>query len=188
MTQSRVPVRTPLGRWVGATPVLLRIALTLAALALTVAACDGRGGGGASSSDDGLAEYMQATRGGLIKLDQANGMAFGQIWRQETHDKRDLQRGVDAYKWAIRTCQAVIDGQTPEAMVRQVRDSGFTEPGARVVVTAALRALCPEWQTVWFTRPALGLRQGAILSQGSAAAARVGRERDRVLAAEAGGA
>jgi hypothetical protein len=136
-----------------------RILALVAALAVTVAACDGRGSTAntfsrASASADGMAEYVQYTRGGRIKLNQVNGMAFGRLWRQETRDKRELQRGVDAYKWAIRTCQAVIDGQTPEAMVRAIHDdvgvdqrgrpARFSKQGARVIVTAALRALCPD--------------------------------------------
>lgn len=78
---------------------------------------------------------------------KANGQAFGHIWREGT---RNLQardgRGIDAYKWAIRTCDAVRNGgQTAEAMMRRVREEGrFTEQGAKVIVRAALGALCPE--------------------------------------------
>lgn len=75
------------------------------------------------------------------------GQAWGSVWREETHNPKDREgRGIDAYKWAIGTCDAVRNGgQTAEAMVRRVRDHGrFTEQGARVIVTAALGTLCPE--------------------------------------------
>lgn len=78
---------------------------------------------------------------------RAHGQAFGRIWREETHNPKDREdRGIDAYNWAARTCDAVRNaGQTPAVMVRRVRDEGrFTEQGAKVIVSAALAALCPE--------------------------------------------
>ena len=82
----------------------------------------------------------------------ANGLAFGRIWRVETTNRQDREgRGIDAYTWAVRTCDAVRrDGQTPEATVRRVQRSkpGFTEAGAKVIVSAALRALCPDQKTL----------------------------------------
>jgi hypothetical protein len=82
---------------------------------------------------------------------EASGKAFGSLWLRETRDENTLQHGGgDAYKWAIRTCDAVrLHGRSPEAMVRAVRAGNpqdtvrFTEQDAKVVVTAALRALCP---------------------------------------------
>jgi hypothetical protein len=79
---------------------------------------------------------------------KANGQAWGRIWLEKTRSPRDRDgRGIDAYRWAIRTCDAVRkDGESPEAMMRQVRESkpGFTQQGAQVIVSAALRALCPK--------------------------------------------
>jgi hypothetical protein len=75
---------------------------------------------------------------------KAAGQAFGEIWRKEIRNSQD-RRGIDAYNWAGRTCDAVRNGgQTPEAMMQRVHDEGrFTRQGARVIVSAALRALCP---------------------------------------------
>jgi Protein of unknown function (DUF732) len=78
---------------------------------------------------------------------KAHGQAFGQLWREWIRNPKDRDgRGIDAYNWAGRTCDAVRNGgQTPEAMVRRVRDEGrFSAQGARVIVKAALQALCPE--------------------------------------------
>jgi Protein of unknown function (DUF732) len=78
---------------------------------------------------------------------KARGQAFGAIWREETRSPKDRDgRGIDAWTWAGRTCDVVRNGgQAPEAMVRRVRDEGrFTDAGARVIVRAALEALCPE--------------------------------------------
>jgi hypothetical protein len=75
-----------------------------------------------------------------------HGQAWGRIRREETRNPKDREgRGIDAYKWAIRTCDAIRNGgQTAQAMLRRVRDQGrFTEQGARVIVTAALGTLCP---------------------------------------------
>jgi hypothetical protein len=80
---------------------------------------------------------------------KANGQAFGAIWRVETTNPKDRDgRGIDAYNWAGRTCDGVRGGgQTPAAMVRRVHHEGrFTEEGAKVIVAAALRALCPPAQ------------------------------------------
>lgn len=77
---------------------------------------------------------------------KARGQAFGAIWREETHNPKDPEgRGIDAWNWAIRTCDAVRNGgQTPETMLQRVRQEGrFTQQGARVIVSAALSALCP---------------------------------------------
>jgi hypothetical protein len=77
---------------------------------------------------------------------KANGQAFGRRWRRETSNPKDLDgRGIDAYHWAGQTCDAVRNGgQTPEAMERRVHDEGrFTKQGAKVIVAAALSALCP---------------------------------------------
>jgi hypothetical protein len=77
---------------------------------------------------------------------KARGQAFGTIWRKETRNPKDRDgRGIDAWTWAGRTCDAVRNGgQTPEAMVQRVHDEGrFTQQGARVIVSAALSALCP---------------------------------------------
>jgi uncharacterized protein DUF732 len=79
-------------------------------------------------------------------LSKAAGQAFGRFWREETRNPRDLEgRGIDAYDWAIRTCDAVRnDGQSPEVMVQRVhREAKFTQQGAKVIVTAALGAMCP---------------------------------------------
>jgi hypothetical protein len=80
---------------------------------------------------------------------KARIQAWGSIWREQTRNPPDRDgRGIDATIWAIRTCDAVRNGgQTPEAMVRRVRHEGrFTEQGAKVIVTAALQALCPDSQ------------------------------------------
>ena len=77
---------------------------------------------------------------------KARGQAFGALWREETHNPKDREgRGIDAWKWAIRTCDAVRNGgQTPETMMQQVREEGrFSQQGATVIVSAALNALCP---------------------------------------------
>jgi hypothetical protein len=145
-------------RWASAAPVVLRasvLAAALAALVLVLAGCDGGDRDQAASVSDArlTGSGPPATVEAYVKArpwasSKAAGLAFGRIWREETRNPRDLEgRGIDAYKWAIRTCDAVRSGgQSPEAMVRQVRDSkpGFTEQGAKVIVTAALRALCPE--------------------------------------------
>lgn len=78
---------------------------------------------------------------------KANGQAFGELWRKGIRNPKDRDgRGIDAYNWAGRTCDAVrLGNQSPEAMVRRVRVQGrFTAQGARVIVSAALQALCPE--------------------------------------------
>jgi hypothetical protein len=162
MSQAMASVRPWLSQWVSAPRSRLRIVLALAVLALPIAACDGNGRD-ASTSKGRLAEPVQASpwtsaevRGKAFPWasSQVRGQAFGALWRQGTHDKRDLERSIDAYKWAIRTCQAVIvDHQTPETMVRQVEAAGFTGPGARMVVTAALRGMCPEYRQATNTTP-----------------------------------
>jgi hypothetical protein len=138
-------VRAALPRW----PVILTLAATL-----TLAACGGLGGR-PSTYDADEAAYWTATRGGLIKMDSYHGWAFGRIWRRETRDENTRKHGgIDAYRWAIRACQGVIDGQTPEAMVRAVHagdpqdEVKFTQHDAKVVVTAALRTMCRDHRPV----------------------------------------
>jgi hypothetical protein len=152
---------------VGAALLRGRVVLSLA-LALTLAACGGPLGQPSPSDADraDYAEYLAASRGGLIKFDQVHGWAFGRIWRRQTHDKRELRRGIDAYKGAITACQGVIDGQSPEAMVRALRkDPGFSQQGAQVIVAAALRTICPDHRPVgWFTDAAQGPLTGDLPS------------------------
>jgi hypothetical protein len=134
------------------------IVAALAALVLLLASCDGGDRNEAASDSDAWLTRSEppATVEASVKVrpwasSRAAGQAFGRIWRAETRNPRDLDgRGIDAYRWAIRTCDAVRSGgQSPEAMVRRVRDGNprFTEQGAQVIVSAALRALCPEGDT-----------------------------------------
>jgi Protein of unknown function (DUF732) len=147
--------------WASAAPVVLRasvLAAALAALVLVLAGCDGGDRDQAASVSDAwlTGSGPPATVEASVKArpwasSQPAGQAFGRIWREETRNPRDLNgHGIDAYRWAIRTCDAVRSGgQSPEAMVRRVRDGKprFTEQGAQVIVSAALRALCPEDDT-----------------------------------------
>jgi Protein of unknown function (DUF732) len=74
------------------------------------------------------------------------GQAFGRIWRKEIRNPKDRNgRGIAVYNWAGRTCDAVRNGdKAPEATVQRVHEEGrFTRQGARVIVSAALRAFCP---------------------------------------------
>lgn len=141
MRHSTITVRASLGRWVTAPPPRWRIAVTLTVLALTIAAC----GGQAGTPDTGLADEAQASPWASSEM---RGKAFGRLWLQETRDQRDLQRPIDAYRWAIRTCQSLQEGQTPSEVMARVARDGFTEQGATVIVRAAKAALCPDHWTV----------------------------------------
>jgi Protein of unknown function (DUF732) len=131
------------------------IVAAFAALMLLLAGCEGGDRNDAASDSEAwlTGSAPPATVEAYVKArpwasSRAAGEAFGRIWREETRNPRDLDgRGIDAYRWAIGTCDAVRSGgQSPEAMVRRVRDGKprFTEQGAQVIVSAALRALCPE--------------------------------------------
>jgi hypothetical protein len=152
------PRRAPRTRWGSTAPPVLRasvIVATLAALGLALASCDRDDRNQAATVSDAwplpsgppatVETYVQARPWASSK---AAGQAFGRIWREETRNPQDRNgRGIDAYRWAIRTCDAVRrDGQPPEAMVQRVRDGKprFTQQGAEVIVSAALRALCPD--------------------------------------------
>jgi len=131
---------------------MLRAIVIVATLVPTVAGC--YGGGREQTIPDaqllpsGPPPTIEAhIRARPWASSKAAGQAFGRIWREETRHPQDRDgRGIDAYNWAGRTCDGVRNGgQTPEAMVRRVRaQGGFTEQGARVIVTAALGALCPD--------------------------------------------
>jgi Protein of unknown function (DUF732) len=160
VTQPRTTIRAPRTRRGNAAPLVLRASVIVAALVvllLALAGCDG--GGGDRRQTASVSDAWPPTAGPPATVEafvqarpwassKAAGQAFGRIWRAETRNPQDRDgRGIDAYKWAIRTCDAVRKGgQPPEAMVRRVRDGTprFTEQGARVIVTAALRALCPD--------------------------------------------
>jgi hypothetical protein len=132
------------------------VSTLVAALALTIAACGGsdRNSGTSVVGPPATVEpYIQARPWASSK---ANGQAFGRIWREQTRDPRDRDgRGMAAYDWAIRTCDAVRqDGQTPQTMVQRVRhEAQFSTQGAKVIVTAALQALCPDQGTPSQLRP-----------------------------------
>lgn len=136
------------------------LVLLVAALAVAGAACDGGSpsrpadpGPSGISSDassffgDGPSATVESyVLAGPWASSEASGKAWGRLWLQRARNRQDRDgRGNDAYKWAIRTCDAVrLNGQAPGTMVRQVRDRGrFTAAGAKVIVTAALHALCP---------------------------------------------
>jgi hypothetical protein len=133
------------GRWRTGAALTLRVVVILISVALAAPGCDG--GGIVSDADVGPPPTIEASV--LARpwaSSKAAGQAFGHLWREATRNPRDRDgRGVDAYNWAGRTCDAVRTGATtPEVMVRRVRDEGrFTQQGATVIVTAALRALCP---------------------------------------------
>lgn len=158
MQQPKESTRRARPRWGRAAPLGLRasvIVAALAALVLVLAGCEGGDRNEAASVSDAwltsseppptVEAYVKARPWASSK---AAGQAFGRIWREETRNPRDLNgRGIDAYRWAVRTCDAVRSGgQSPEAMVRRIRDGKprFTGQGAQVIVSAALRALCPE--------------------------------------------
>jgi hypothetical protein len=139
-------LRTPATRAISRSPVIVAV---LIVVILAVASC----GGGGRQQTIPNAELLPSGPPPTIEAhvlarpwasSKAAGQAFGEIWRKEVRNSQD-RRGIDAFKWAGRTCDAVRNGgQAPEAMVRRVRDEGrFTRQGARVIVSAALTALCP---------------------------------------------
>ena len=136
-------------RWWGSVAALLRAIVILTVVVLAAAGCT-RGDPEPVAGDADFGPPPSIEPSMLARpwaSSKAAGQAFGRIWRAETRDPRDLEgRGIDAYNWAGRTCDAVrLNGRAPEAMVRRVRKEGkFTQQGARVIVTAALAALCPE--------------------------------------------
>jgi hypothetical protein len=139
-----------------AMPPVVRAVVFVAVVVLGGAGCSGgdRGNRDAAIPDAQLlpagpsATIVEAhVRARPWASSKANGQAWGCIWLEKTRSSQDrVGRGEDAYRWAIRSCDAVRNGgQTPQAMVRRVRDEGrFTAQGAQVIVTAALGALCPE--------------------------------------------
>jgi hypothetical protein len=152
VNQSREPLPAPLVRRASV------IVAVFATLVVVLAGCDRGDHDQTSSLFDAWPPPSgpPATAEGYVQVrpwasSEASGKAFGSLWLRETRDESTLQHGGgDAYKWAIRTCDAVrIHGQSPQAMVRAVRIGNsqdkvrFTEQDAKVVVTAALRALCP---------------------------------------------
>jgi hypothetical protein len=153
--QSRVIMRAPRIRRMSAMPPVVRAVVFVAVVVLGGAGCSGgdRGNREAAIPD---AQLLPAGPSGTIEAhvrarpwasSKVNGQAWGRIWLEKTRSPQDRDgRGEDAYRWAIRACDAVRNGgQTPQAMVRRVRDEGrFTAQGAKVIVTAALGALCPE--------------------------------------------
>jgi hypothetical protein len=155
VNQPRGTLPAPSPRWGSAALLQLRASAIVAALLLVLAGCDrGHRDQTASVSDAWppasgppatVEPYVQARPWASSK---AAGQAFGRIWREQTRNSQDRDgRGIDAYRWAIRTCDAVRKGgQSPDAMIQRVRDATppFTEQGAKVIVAAALRALCPD--------------------------------------------
>lgn len=137
------------------TPVLRRTLATVAVLTVVGFVTAGCSGGDRQEAAIAEAQLLPSGPPPTIEAhirarpwasSKANGQAFGRLWREQIHNPKDLDgRGIDAYTWAGRTCDAVRKhGQTPEAMVRRVRDEGrFTQQGAKVIVSAALTALCP---------------------------------------------
>jgi hypothetical protein len=154
VSQSRGTVPAPRARPMRTTAPHPRPMVMVAILAVVLAVA-GCGGGGDRQPAIPEAQLLPSRPGPTLEpqvrarpwaSSRWHGQAWGAIWREETRNPKDLEgRGIDAYKWAIRTCDAVRNGgQTAQAMLRRVRDQGgFTEQGARVIVTAALRALCP---------------------------------------------
>jgi hypothetical protein len=147
LNQSRAMMRAAPGHWKRATR--LHALLILATLVVAAAGC----GGGKDrqeampDADFGPPPTIEASVPARPwASSKAAGQAFGRIWREKIRNPHDRDgRGVDAYGWAGRTCDAVRNGdQTPEAMVERVRDEGrFTQQGARIIVAAPLSALCP---------------------------------------------
>jgi hypothetical protein len=143
--------RTPTTRATRAISRSLAIVAALIVVIVAVASC----GGGDRQQTIPDAELLPSGPPPTIEAhvqarpwasSKAAGQAFGRIWRKEIRNPKDRNgRGIAAYNWAGRTCDAVRNGgQAPEAMVQRVHDEGrFTRQGARVIVSAALRALCP---------------------------------------------
>jgi hypothetical protein len=151
-------MRAPPSRRMRAMPPAGRAVVLVAVVSIVVLAAAGCSGGDRGNREAAIsdAQLLPAGPTGTIEAhvrarpwasSKANGQAWGHIWREKTRSPQDRDgRGEDAYTWAIRTCDAVRNsGQTPQAMVRQVRDEGrFTAQGAKVIVTAALSTLCPR--------------------------------------------
>jgi hypothetical protein len=155
VSQPRGTMRMPRTRAMRATPSIscpMAIVAALVVVALAVAGCGGDDRQQTIPDAQLLPSGPPPTIEAHIRArpwasSKAAGQAFGRIWRQETRNPKDRDgRGIAAYNWAGRTCDAVRNGgQTSEAMVHRVRDKGrFTEAGAGVIVKAALQALCPE--------------------------------------------
>jgi hypothetical protein len=164
--QSRVILRAPRMRQMSARPPAVRVLVLVVVVFVVVLAAAGCSGGrgdreavipDAQLRPSGPPATVEAqVRARPWASSKWNGQAWGRIWREATRNPQDRDgRGIDAYKWAIRTCDAVRNGgQTPQAMVRRVRDEGqFTAQGAKVIVTAALDALCPERTVLSPLRP-----------------------------------
>jgi Protein of unknown function (DUF732) len=161
VNQSKGTMRAPPSPGKGTTPLMLRAIVIVAAFVLTVAGCGGSDHQQTIPDAQLLPSGPPPTIEAHIRArpwasSKAAGQAFGRVWREETRAPRDRDgRGIDAYNWGVRTCDAVRkDGQSPEAMVRRVREqANFTQQGATVIVTAALRALCPDQATLSPLRP-----------------------------------
>jgi Protein of unknown function (DUF732) len=148
-------MRAPRFRPIGALPPVLRAVVLLAVVALVVLAVAGCSGGrGDRESVIPDAQLLPSGPPPTIEAhirarpwasSKVRIQAWGGIWREQTRNPEDRERGIDATNWAIRTCDAVrTNGKAPEAMVRRIRDQAkFTQQGARVIVTAALQVLCP---------------------------------------------
>lgn len=140
--------------WMRVTASLRRATVTVAVLAVVTLMTAGCSGGGQEAT---IPEAQLLPSGPSPTIEphilarpwassRARIEAWGSIWREQTRNPKDREgRGIDATNWAIRTCDAVRNGgQTSEAMVQRVHDEGrFTQQGARVIVSAALSALCP---------------------------------------------
>lgn len=128
----------------------LAIVAALVVVILAVASCDGgdrqqtipQRATAAIRATPTIEAHVRVRPGRAQDQDQA----WGGIWREQTRMPKDREgRGIDAANWAMRTRDAVRNGgQTLEAMAQRIHDEGrFTRQGARVIVSAALSALCP---------------------------------------------
>jgi hypothetical protein len=106
--------------WMRMTASLRRTIVTvvmLTAVALMTAGCSGgdRGGShhprGAVASLRATSDHRAAYPGSAWASSKARGQAFGTIWRKVTRNPKDRDgRGIDAWTWAGRTCDAVRNG------------------------------------------------------------------------------
>jgi hypothetical protein len=110
VNQSREPLPAPLVRRASV------IVAVFATLVVVLAGCDRGDHDQTSSLFDAWPPPSgpPATAEGYVQVrpwasSEASGKAFGSLWLRETRDESTLQHGGgDAYKWAIRTCDARV--------------------------------------------------------------------------------
>ena len=142
---------------------ILFLAILGLALPLLAADCDGGGGGGGGGTTTSSTVTTSPpttqppanddSRGGQIDLSQPAADRFTAIWRYETVVQSDLNQGAQhAYDAGRQACEAIIDRTALTSTVEDVKTRfGFTGSGAQAVVAAALRTLCPNYNTGYRT-------------------------------------